>query len=414
VAPVLTEPNSRKIDKPHQIRCLSGGERMVRATKRLLRRFVSLRVNALSTLLGFALMSAYWPGISGVATTPRWIVGVVIALAWCFSGIRTEFRPVHWFGLALIAVMALSLAWSGSRLDGVDALFKVTIIACAFMWGGTLSDARPFVNGAAIGLAISSGIAIAQALGWQGVETYAGGDAGLFFNRDRLAAAAALVAAGVLALNLPRWCFLVLLPSLILAQSRAAWLAVAIGLFAVKSRSKRMKAIMAVVLVGGALITLLARVGDSSVNERLALWHDTLAGLNTLGTSLVGHGLGSFYATFPRFASWFDIASTRPDHPHNELLWFAYEGGFLVVLVAGAFAVALWRTVADDVKPVLVATFVLAMFAMPLHDPATAVVVAVLAGFGCRDPLRVWNVVVAGGGPLQQRMAFESGRARAF
>lgn len=346
-------------------------------------------------VFGFALMAAYWPGIAGAATTPRWDVAALLSIA-LLTAPRITLTPSHSTGLALIAWLLLTLTWSEGRLDGIDAAFTLTLVAIAFAVGSTLTDLQPLILGSALGIGISSVVAIAQYAGWQGFEVYDHGVGGLFFNRDRLAAAAALVAIGSVACPRLWWTLPLLLPSLILTQSRGAWLALVAGLLAMPAHSAIVMWGLRGVAAGGALIVTLMRLDDASLAQRPALWRDTVGGLN-----LFGHGLGSFWESFPAHAHWFDIAATgtRPEHPHNELLWMAYEGGTPAVVIFGAFVCCLWRASDHPLRAVLVALGTLALFAQPFHDPATVILGALCAGF------------LSGCGHRQRHTAFDRGMA---
>jgi hypothetical protein len=336
----------------------------------------------LAGLFGFALMTAYWPGITGAATTLRWDVAALLAVALFFAP-RVRMTAVHCLGLALLAWLFLTVIWSEGQLDGTDAAFKLILAAIAFALGSTMKDLRPLLIGSAIGIGISSAIAIAQWLGWNGIETYDNGLAGLFHNRDRLGAAAALVAIGVAA-SCPRmWLLLPLLaPSLILTQSRAAWLAVVVGMFVIPIRSRvasvlGMRCSLSILAMAGAIVTIVLHGHDVSIDQRLALASDTIGALN-----LFGHGLGSFWESFPAHAHLFSVATERPEHPHNEWLWLAYEGGIPAFVLGLAFAVSLWRAAAESPQRATMAgLFVLSFFAMPFHDPATLILGALCAGF---------------------------------
>jgi O-antigen ligase len=350
-------------------------------------------------LFGFTLMTAFWPGISGIATTPRWAVASLLPLVWFFLP-RGDRTMAHVTGMALCGWLLLSLSWTASPLDGGDAAFKIALAVSAFAVGSSIADVRPLFAGAAIGLAVSSVIAVLQAFGWHGVASIDDTPAGLFANRDRLAAAAAVVMIGCAGLQQWRLAPL-MMPALVLANSRAAWLAVGVSLFVWIKRPFWERA---VVVLGLTVAVLLMRGGrglDLATSERLWIWQDTLPAL-----TFFGHGLGSFRELFPTYLNafaqlWPSLSTpTRPEHPHNELLWLLFEGGVPALTLFVAFAWSCWRACAHDVRAVLVGLFVLAQFAMPLHDPATLILGAVVAGylagrgalfnrlsFACRDPL---------------------------
>jgi O-antigen ligase/polysaccharide polymerase Wzy-like membrane protein len=358
---------------------------------------------------GFALMTAYWPGISGVATTPRWDVAALLALALFFAP-RIKITEAHVFGGMLIACLSLSLLWNDGgtdgRLDGCEALFELVIAAIAFTVGSTIYNIRPLVVGAAIGIGLNSIFAIAQWMGWHSdlFQALDHTSAGLFYNRDRLAAAAAMVAVGLVAL--PRlWVWLpLLLPSLILTHSRAAWIAVAVGIAVTIWENISLRALAILSAIGAGMVFLVLWHGvDPAGMERLVIWHDTMDNL-----TFWGHGLGSFREVFLKTSHFYDISywQSRPEHPHNEWLWLAFEGGVPAFGLGLLFAVTVWLMAEEPrQRGILACLFVLSLFAMPLHDPATLVLGALCAGHmsGFRDYLR--NVAIARGMALRPWLA---------
>jgi hypothetical protein len=212
----------------------------------------------LSTLFGFALTAAYIPGISGAATTPRWDVAALLGVALLFVP-RVRMTKPHSIGLALIGWLATTLIWSGGQLDGVDAIFKILLALIAFAVGSTMIEIDSIFLGAALGLAISSGVAIAQFCGWQGLPTFGGGYAGLFYNQGRLGAAAPMVILW-LAPWPKRWTLLpLLIPALVLSGSRAAWLAVVAGLLALPGSQIIYLIRYAVAISAAAVFTTISR-----------------------------------------------------------------------------------------------------------------------------------------------------------
>ncbi len=341
----------------------------------------------------FALMVAYWPHVAGVATTPRWDVATFLVIIMFFGPVARD-TTAHWLGLAPLCWMGLTILWNDGghdgRLDGVEALFELMIGLMAFWMGSTLFDIRPVLVGAAIGIGVNSTFCIAQWFGWDGwqglIQTREDSFAGLFYEKDRLAAATAMVTVGLVAL--PRlWILLpLLLPALWLAHSRAAWLAIGISLVVQVYRMtnpyvRQLKPFLAMLLVPVVVTIFVHFIAnpDQSTLERLAIWHDTILNLN-----LFGHGLGSFREVFLQKAHFYDFGhwQHRPEAPHNELLWLAFEGGIPAIVLAGIFSIAVvYKSEANDGIGVLVCLAVLCMFAMPLHDPSTLVLGALYAGY---------------------------------
>jgi hypothetical protein len=382
------------------------------AYRRLVRRqseAIDLMPRPIAAIFGFALMSAYWPGITGAATTPRWDVAALLGIALFFAP-RVVMTRTHWLGLALLAWLTLSLTWSEGQLDGIDAAFKLCLGAIAFAIGSTMPDLRSLMIGSAIGIAINSGFAIAQAFGWHGIETYDNGLAGLFHNRDRLAAAAAIVAIWLCSQPGRLWLLLPLVvPAMVLAPSRSAWAAVFVGVVLIFPQEARAYRLIYPILVL-ALIGCVATIAHGStigIDQRITLYRDTIAALTPFG-----HGLGSFWESFPTHAHYFSLATERPEHPHNEWLWLAYEGGFPALALGGAFAISTWIAAAD--RAVLGGLFVLSGVAMPFHDPATLILGALCAGHLVGRRAADGVAAIDRGIPVCQGVAAGSGQRRSF
>jgi hypothetical protein len=144
----------------------------------------------------------------------------------------------------------------------------------------------------------------------------------------------------------------------------------------------------------------LSRWFDGGVAERVALWRDTVNALTPLG-----YGFGSFEVTFPLHAHYFNLAESRPALPHNEWLWLAYEGGVVAVLLGAAFCYSLWKSTDVEFRVVFMVLAGAALYAMPLHDPATVLFGALLAGYCARDRLAVRRPACSCGNPLRAGMA---------
>ena len=359
-------------------------------------------------------MSAYWPGITGAATTPRWAVAALLAVALFFAP-RVVMTRTHWLGLALLVWLGLSLAWSEGRLDGIDAAFKLCLAAIAFTLGSTMPDLRSLMIGSAIGIGLNSGFAIAQYLGWHGIETYDNRLAGLFYNEGRLAAAAAIVAIWLCSQSARLWLLLPLvLPSLILPHSRAAWLSVGAGLLIIVFRQMSRRTVVQWVtflilfgVVGTGTIVAFGIGSPIGIDQRIALYRDTIAALTPFG-----HGLGSFWESFLAHAHYFPVSIERPEHPHNEWLWLAFEGGFPAFFIGWVFAFSIWFAAKD--RSVLGGLFVLSLVAMPFHDPATLILGALCAGHLVGRRAADGVAAIDRGIPVCQGVAAGSGQRRAF
>lgn len=177
------------------------------------------------------------------------------------------------------------------------------------------------------------------------------------------------------------------LPALILSHSRSAF--VALGLCAALCSWRRWHwraLLVAPVLLGAVFIGSPQKwIQSGSMHDRNLLWRDTIDGLTTFGS-----GIGSFYSTFPKYASRLDTQQIQPWHAHNDILELGFElgvPGIILVLVLGGLV--FWRA-GEPEKSVLVALGVIAMFGFPLHTPATAFLFGAVAGHAARawHPLR--------------------------
>lgn len=358
-------------------------------------------MNMAAGVAGFALMTAYWSGIGGLATTPRWSIGAIIAIFFLFRA-PVKLTITHWLGAALVGWLLLSLVWSQGFMDGIDGAWKLLLTALLFALGSTLerNTLRALTAGAALGLTVSSIAAVAQYYGWQGLPTYSA-PAGLFFNGGILAEAAAVVIAALIAFR--RWWFIpLLLPALLLPMARGPVLvllaAAGISLMIRRNKMFDLAAWAAIALL--VVYVDLSRWFDGGVAERIALWRDTVNALTPLG-----YGLGSFGVTFPLHAHYFSLADSRPTFPHNEWLWLAYEGGVVAVMLGAAFCYSLWKSADVECRIVFMVIAGAALYAMPLHDPATVLFGALLAGYCARDRLAVRRPAGSCGNPLRAGLA---------
>ncbi len=138
--------------------------------------------------------------------------------------------PQHFAWLAFLAYACLGFAWAQNSHTSVLGLWTAFIWALSFWLGSTLSSLTQLWRGLALGLSISSGVAIAQALDYTPVEVATDQYAGLLFSGTVQGASIALV---LIALWCHRqwWYMPPLVIGLILSQSRGAFLI--LGLFAI-------------------------------------------------------------------------------------------------------------------------------------------------------------------------------------
>lgn len=343
-------------------------------------------------IFGLFLALAFDPFVFQGATTPRWCylamaLPVMVGLA-PVRGITV----LHPIGLLLLAWCAASLTWTSNIYDGAGQFIHLIIMALAFVLGARLDSLAEIFKGLALGLTVSSAlVAIPHSIPYSIMST---AHEGLMGNRNMLAEATMLVALGCIVYRL--WWYLPgLTPALYFAQSRAAMLAlIAASLVWLWPRSKT-GCIALAALIGTATIAAFGLRLDTAA-ERIAIWQDTIPGLTWLG-----HGLGSYYTDFAYTATHWDLAQTRPEHAHNELLETAFELGAVgIVLFAGFFALA-YRWASPDHHPLLAALFAMGMVSFPLHVPVTAFLGSLLAGHAVRSGHRLHHRIGNRGVALQ-------------
>ncbi len=258
----------------------------------------------------------------------------------------------------------VSLVWNADLYGGVYGLWLFCILALCFWLGSTLQPLKPIYIGLTIGGTVSSVVGVLQVLGYQIVPTqYPLQSAGIYFNTVTQGEILALL---VVALLTERMYFYVvpLIPGLVLAQSRGAWLALMIGIVALFVR--RTWILVPVVVLGAGL----ASFATPSDALRLKYW---LIAWNEL--SFFGNGIGSFASQIYN-----DNGTVLyPEFVHNDILQLAYEFGVAALLPTVIFAFALSRTNERE-WPVLMAFVTMGFYSFPLWMPVTAFIGLLVTG----------------------------------
>lgn len=322
--------------------------------------------------------------MAGAADDSRWTaLGVVLPISLCFVAVRPN--RIYWLGFAFVIYAEISLLWTPVPYDGVAAMMQLLVLVCAFLFAHSQEDLRPVFSWAGIGLWISSGIAILQAIGYQPVVKAAGNLApGLFVNQDLLGGCAVVVLVALVA-DRTWWIAAGVVPALVLSQCRSAWLA-GLCCFIVYGW-RRWPTLRPALLASPGMFALIAYYsGRSSASlwERFGMWGDVIAGLTPLG-----RGIGSFYSMLPEHAKFVDTTSIELWHAHNDPLELAFELGIPGIALALAFGILIFWRAAERERLVLVAFGVLSCFAFPFHDPATVAIFGLVAGFAARN----WDIV---------------------
>lgn len=365
-------------------------------------------------LLAFGTTVAFWPGVYGPATAPRWmLLTVALPLLLLFTRPAPEVTWPHRLGLALLAWAALTMLWTPQPLDGLEVLVQLSVGAAAFIVGARAASLEWFYAGLGSGVAFSVGLALAQ---WYDPSSVAWTrtvyPAGLFVNAGVLAEAAVLVL--VVAVAQRMWVRAVLMmPALLVTGSRGAYAALAVVCTAWAWRRSRLVGASMLVLILGALV-LVGAIGwrSDALIERLQMWVDTARGV-----SLLGAGIGSFASQFPHLSTGIDTLAARPEHAHNDLLEIAFELGVVGLGLAVAFLIALLRRgfARDDQTEALVLTafVVLGLFSFSMHNPLTLLAAMVCAGRIIDIRGLVRGVAGVGGDRVRVRTTVQAGAASA-
>lgn len=346
-------------------------------------------MNIASAAIGFAVMAAYWPGLAGAALAPRWaaIAGVTVLVA---VGPRITFTARHTLCLVFAGWFALTFLWSPYQLDGVDVLARFALLAGIFLWAAQLDEIHSVMAGAAAGLGVSSAIAIAQSFGFDWLPTNSDHPAGLFFNKNSIGEAAALVLVYALATR-TWWAAIVVLPGFIIADCRAAFVAAGASIVVMLMRKSGFLAALVAIALVPIIAWAIFRHDFGSLQDRLSIWRDTAAHL-----TLFGHGVGSFTEMFPQIAHYTSLAEARPVHPHSEYLWVAFETGFVGLALMLVMFGALLLVPMTAERLVLIAILVESSLAFPFQNPATAFVGLLMAGRLAADCLHLRDAAPRG------------------
>jgi hypothetical protein len=322
--------------------------------------------------LSFLAAALYWPGTISPSETPRF--ALLALIPFLLRGFQVT--AAHAAGLLFIAWAVASLFWTPAPLDAINALLVLFILGCCFCLGSQIENMRPVYIGAALGLSLSSVIAIAQWLGYHPLPKMTA-ISGLFVNGNFMAEAAALIVVALVAERI-WWAVPMVLPALVLPLARGAMLACAVSLLLNFRHRREFWIVLAAVPLVAAAYIAAKGVDLSSVNDRFGIWQATLANV-----PMFGHGLGSFRFLFPSI----DIrilASSSPEFTHNEFLFVAFELGVVGLALFLAFCLTLAGPL-DTARLVLIALFVEMCLEFPTHLPTTGFVGLVAAGHAVRN-----------------------------
>lgn len=312
--------------------------------------------------IAFLVSIAFWPGISGAATSPRWAIAAV------------SLGYLDWKLLPFVAFCFFAVDF--------DSAVHWAIVCAAFCCGlnegqGTRSNIRKVCAATCGGVGISGVIAIFQYFGWQSISQVAS-PGGLFLNKNFMGEAAclALIASLQYRLWLPG---LICVPALILSTSRASWIATILSLlFLLPWRWGCVLLSTAVILLFIGWQTGVNLSSFSSMDQRLWLWNDALHNLHWFGSGAYD----------------FSTIQYREPNLHNDFLQLVYEFGVISIIPLGV----LLFSISERSMAFVVAITVIASFGFPLQMPATAWFAAFMLGHfvGCghdegRSIIRPWR-----------------------
>lgn len=317
--------------------------------------------------LGAIVSLCYVPGVTGAFIATQW---PVLAVALPFGLLRRgPFTSFHVLGLLFLVYAAVLAYFSVVPYDAVWGLWLIVIMGLSVWFGTTLETTHGLYAGLAMGGAVSSAVAVAQHFGWQIVPTTSSAPAGLLVNSVQQGTVLALLVVALVSERMWLWA-LPLAPGLVLAHSRGAWLALAVGLLGHYVREWWVFCLVGIV---GALY--LSSPTSTSDQERMLIWEVAYNGLGWLGW-----GPGAFYTVRITQAA----ATIFPEHAHNDALQLAFEYGVGALLPLAIIGFALTRTEARE-WPVVLAFVAAGCYSMPLWMPLTSFLGLVCVGRILRD-----------------------------
>lgn len=318
--------------------------------------------------LGLIMPICFIPGYTGASIPTQWaVLSILLPLGLWREG---AFGPGHLAGLAALAWSAISFLWAPSTYDAANGLWLLMICAGCLWLGSTILDFRQLLRGLAIGLTISSAVAVGQHFGFNWVEVGPGNPPGLLYNSTVLGASAALVLIALVSRGM--WLYIPgLLPAIYLTNSRGAY---AILLGTALARIIPWPIVFSAGVLGFAYLTINPSPSDI---QRLLLWGSAFREFN-----IFGHGIGSYNTYLLFVPSDFYINSrgiVHPEFAHNDYIQLWFELGIGAIAIYTLYAIALSQTTSQQ-WPTFFAFFLLGWFYFPLYCPLTAFIGCVFAG----------------------------------
>jgi hypothetical protein len=268
---------------------------------------------------------------------------------------------VFWLGASLPILNWLSfglIEYAHIPARALTGAWFILLLAVAFALGAATSI-RPLFRGLAVGLSLSSLVAVGQWFGW-GPLVY-NLPAGLLYNSAIQAVAIALV---IVSLDRADWRYIpAMIPGLLLAQSRGGYLVLAVGL---AGQLGWLAAVLVLLAAAAASVTVMGSSDLDRIMIWSVAWHDL---------QWSGHGPGSFANVLFQASDGLHY----PGHVHNDYLQLVYELGIWAAPAYLIYAAVLVRT-ESPYWPAFAGFAAAGVFFFPLYTPVTAIMGVVLAG----------------------------------
>jgi hypothetical protein len=322
-------------------------------------------------LLGLLLPICFVPGYTGATIPTQWALLSCVLPFSMWHGEPAFY--LHRWGALFVAYAFASALWAGSVYTSVLGLWYALIWALSFWYGTQSVSLTPLWKGLAIGLSISTLVAMAQALDYEPVNV---GDfqlAGLLFNSS-LAGVCIAITLGACICEGLWWYTPLLWLGLLLSQSRGAVLILSIMLI---TKYVHWLAALAMLAAGSLYFAFGHDVAD---NMRLQVWGYAIRGL-----TVFGWGPDSFSDVY---FFWHHGASAprlyHAEFAHNDILQLWFEFGIAALVPYTALVLGIARS-RHSLWPVLLGCGTLVLFYFPLYTPLTAFILCVLTGHILRD-----------------------------
>ena len=352
-----------------------------------------IRLGAIA--LGFLVATAYVPAVIGASIPTGYLVIMFLVPIFLLVS-KIRITTSHLYGALFLFYVYLSLCWTFRLNIGFFIFLQTFALATVFCLGSAIEDLTDVFRGMALGLGVSALIGLYQLIDVNIIynSNTMGYPSGLFINHNVFCETSIIMFVALIVLKM-YWWVPVTIPGIIFVQSRAAMLALIVSAFAWLFNRNR---IFALLLIPPFVLAITAyyfnyRFDLSSVDERFAIWNDTIRGL-----TLFGHGVGSYEITFPAFAKDLDINIVRPAQAHNDLLQLIYEFGIGVILLI-PLAWNILKIKCDE-KIILYCIGIISIFNFPMHIPITAFIACLVAGYITRfdvayEPIRFsWRPIL--------------------